>query len=146
MRPVLLDVNALIALFDAAHAHHEPAHRWLAELQGRAWRTCPITENGLIRILSNPSYPNGFVSVMELAGMLERTKQRVQGHDFWADSFSMSAWMDGNKHEMASSKVTDAYLLKLAALNGGTLATFDLGIKPQLIGENDPDLVEPIPI
>lgn len=50
----LLDINVLVALFDAAHVHHEPAHRWFAAVGKTSWPTCPITENGCVRVLSNP--------------------------------------------------------------------------------------------
>ena len=49
----LLDVNVLIALFDPVHGHHEPAHAWFAHNRPFGWATCPITENGLVRVLSN---------------------------------------------------------------------------------------------
>ncbi|HEY7215024.1 MAG TPA: hypothetical protein VIC28_10365 [Thermoanaerobaculia bacterium] len=52
----LLDVNVLVALFDPDHVHHEAAHTWFAAHRGAGWATCPLTENGLIRILSNPAY------------------------------------------------------------------------------------------
>ncbi|HKC25464.1 MAG TPA: VapC toxin family PIN domain ribonuclease, partial [Thermoanaerobaculia bacterium] len=42
----LLDVNLLIALFDAAHVHHTPAQAWLARNRSLGWATCPITQNG----------------------------------------------------------------------------------------------------
>ena len=62
-RPLLLDVNVLIALFDSAHLHHEAAHVWFAGNSARGWRTCPITENGFLRILSHPGYPNGSLPI-----------------------------------------------------------------------------------
>ena len=52
----LLDVNYLIAMFDARHVNHDAAHRRFATF-GADWATCSITENGCIRVLSNPSYP-----------------------------------------------------------------------------------------
>ena len=53
----LLDVNVLVALFDPAHLHHEAAHVWFGRNRSRRWATCPLTENALVRVLSNPSYP-----------------------------------------------------------------------------------------
>jgi predicted nucleic acid-binding protein len=70
-RPFLLDVNALIALFDSAHVHYSAAHRWFEDEGKKGWRTCPVTENAFLRILSNPSYPNGPMAVTELAGRLD---------------------------------------------------------------------------
>ena len=54
----LLDVNVLIALLDPAHINHDAAHHWFSRIESRTWATCPITENGLVRILSNPRYLN----------------------------------------------------------------------------------------
>jgi hypothetical protein len=51
----LLDVNVSVALFDTEHLHHEAAHRWLEANRRCGWATCPLTENGLIRILSQSS-------------------------------------------------------------------------------------------
>ncbi len=53
----LLDINVLVALFDSAHVHHEAAHRWFASVGNASWATCPITENGFVRVVSNPVYP-----------------------------------------------------------------------------------------
>ena len=51
----LLDVNVLIALLDASHAHHGTATRWLEHKQTNGWASCPITQNGCIRIMSQPA-------------------------------------------------------------------------------------------
>ncbi len=55
-RVALLDVNVLLALFDPDHIHHEAAHRWFARSRESGWASCPLTENGVVRILSNPAY------------------------------------------------------------------------------------------
>jgi predicted nucleic acid-binding protein len=47
----LFDVNVLIALFDPAHVHHESAHAWWKANQSSGWATCPLTENGFVRVL-----------------------------------------------------------------------------------------------
>jgi predicted nucleic acid-binding protein len=49
--PALLDVNVLVAMLDPEHVHHEGAHAWFSEHRSTGWATCPITENGLVRIL-----------------------------------------------------------------------------------------------
>jgi toxin-antitoxin system PIN domain toxin len=143
--PCLLDVNALIALFDSAHLHHDAAHAWFATARPRGWRTCPITENGVLRILSHPNYPNGPVLVSDIARRIEEFKTSGH-HEFWPDDFSLSAWIDRSEHRLASGTVTDAYLLKLAATRGGTLATFDLRIQLFLIGGGNEEALEYIPV
>lgn len=54
----LLDVNVLIALLDAGHLHHRLSREWLAHHIDSGWASCPLTQNGCIRILSQPAYPN----------------------------------------------------------------------------------------
>ena|ERR1051325_10737366 len=145
-RPLLLDVNVLIALFDSAHLNHAAVHNWFTQAKTRGWRTCPITENGLLRILSNPAYPNGPLPISDLAQRLEEFKMSSTDHAFWPDDFSASQWLFESGRTLPSAKLTDAYLLGLAARHSGTLATFDLRIEPSLIGETDPQILDHIPM
>ena len=54
----LLDVSVLIALLDADHSLHARATLWFASHARGRWASCPITQNGCIRIMSHPGYPN----------------------------------------------------------------------------------------
>ena len=124
----LLDVNLLVALFDPAHCHHDPAHDWVGAHRGYGWATCPLTENGLVRVLANPVYPGRGTTVRDAIDRLERF--RASGdHTFWADSVTLR---DGERflprHIGGHRQLTDGYLLALAVENGGRLATFDRGI------------------
>lgn len=125
MTRYLLDVNVLIALVDTAHVQHEEAHAWFSRVGCHAFATCPITENGLLRIVGNPRYPNspGPPSAVK-ASLL--TIRALSGHEFWPDSISLadSSFIDAallTRH----SQVTDSYLLALARANDGQLATLD---------------------
>ena len=85
----LLEINLLLALSDSMHVHHDAAHRWFAEIGKRAWATCPITENGYVRIVSHPNYPNrpGDVStVLAILNLFCASK----GHYFWAEDISLT--------------------------------------------------------
>jgi toxin-antitoxin system PIN domain toxin len=121
----LLDVNVLIALFDPDHIHHDLAHDWFAEHRGAGWATCPITENGLVRVLSHPRYA---AEVSGVPDLIERLRAfRSSGHHhFWPDAVSLC---DGKLFKTASVRghafVTDLYLVGLAVRRGGRLATFD---------------------
>ena len=53
----LLDVNVLIALIDSAHKFHHTAKDWALKDSSSGWASCPLTQNGCIRIISQPSYP-----------------------------------------------------------------------------------------
>ncbi len=121
----LLDVNVLVALIDPGHVAHDDAHEWFAAMGQTAWATCPITENGVIRIVGNPKYPNSPGSplpVMEIVGKL----RSLPGHIFWPDDVSLVGSGDIIPSKiLTSGQVTDTYLLALAKARGGKLATFD---------------------
>lgn len=121
----LLDVNVLIALIDPAHVSHDPAHAWFQREGRHSWATCPITENGVIRIVGNPRYPNTPGSPAIVAEMVRQLRS-LPGQVFWADTISLldAALTDITKI-LTSQQVTDSYLLALAAAHGGKLATFD---------------------
>jgi uncharacterized protein len=121
----LLDVNVLIALVDPAHVQHEPAHEWFSRVGHRSWSTCAITQNGLLRILGHPRYPNSPGNPGTLLPML-RSLCSHPGHAFWPDDITIldSGLIAGN-HLIQPGQVTDTYLLALAVQHGGRLATFD---------------------
>lgn len=122
----LLDVNVLIALLDPAHVQHDAAHEWFAAAQGRhAWATCPLTENGVLRIVGSTRYPNSPGTPAAVAPLLA-TLRTLPGHVFWPDDISL---VDAERVDAArvlsSAQVTDTYLLALACAHGGQLASFD---------------------
>lgn len=119
----LLDVNVVIALIDPAHVAHDDAHRWFVARE-KGFATCPITENGVIRIIGHPRYPNS-PGTAAVANIVAQFKQ-LADHEFWPDDLSLtgSAEVDAAKI-LTSDQVTDTYLLALAKTHGGQLATFD---------------------
>ncbi len=123
----LLDVNVLIALIDPDHVDHQTAHRWFETNGTDGWATCPIVENGAIRILGNPGYPLGGVasSTAEIAALLHDLRT-MPGHLFWTDDVSLlDADLINLSAVLGSRQITDIYLLALAVRHGGQLATFD---------------------
>jgi uncharacterized protein len=122
---VLLDTNVLIALVDPAHRFHDAAEDWFVAHRHDGWATCPITQNGLVRIISHTSYPNSVGSpAAALALLHEMTNDK--DHHFWPDDISLfnESLIDGSKL-LTTAQVTDTYLLALAVKHGGKLATFD---------------------
>lgn len=120
----LLDVNVLIALLDAGHLHHRLAMDWLTAQIHQGWASCPLTQNGCIRIFSHPAYPNA-VSAFQIAERLAQATAQ-EAHVFWPDSISLLepqrlVW----DRLLSSRQVTDAYLLALAVAHGGRLVTLD---------------------
>lgn len=120
----LLDINMLIALFDAAHVHHKAAHSWMTRNRLLGWATCPMTQNGCVRVMSQPQYP-GRVSVAEIVRRLAAAVA-VEEHTFWPDSISLC---DSSRFEseriLTPKTLIDIYLLGLAQENSGRLVTFD---------------------
>ena len=124
-RVALLDVNILIALFDPDHVHHDLAHDWFADHRSAGWATCPVTENGFIRVVSNPKY---HADAPRSATVIEHLRKFCASgdHHFWADRVSLR---DESLFKLAAARghrqITDVYLLGLAKTMGGALATFD---------------------
>lgn len=119
----LLDVNVLIALIDPLHVHHERAHRWFGDEGSGDWLSCPTTQNGVIRIVSNSRYPNTQAprTVIEsLESLLAAGR-----HSFIADSVSLLEPVVDRSRMLSAAQVTDTYLLCLAASVDAMLATFD---------------------
>jgi len=123
----LLDVNVLIALLDSDHASHDPAIDWFAKQASEGWASCPITQNGCIRIMSNPAYPNPFPVQAVVQRLAEACHQNI--HAFWPDDVTLldSNVVDSNRIH-GPRQLTDIFLLALAVAHAGKLVTFDGGI------------------
>jgi hypothetical protein len=123
----LLDVNVLVALFDGNHSLHAPAMRWFDEHGDTGWASCPITQNGCIRVMSQAGYPER----MPVVALVERLRQATQhrAHEFWPDDASVldETAVDASRIH-GPSQLTDVYLLALAVGHGGCLVTLDQGI------------------
>jgi hypothetical protein len=125
MTRFLLDVNVLIALIDPAHVQHDRAHDWFAAEGQQAWATCPLTENGVLRIVGAARYPNSPGTPAAVAELLTILRS-LNGHEFWPDDISLFDNRRINSTRLLNTgQVTDTYLLALAGAHGGKLATFD---------------------
>jgi uncharacterized protein len=125
----LLDVSVLIPLFDAAHVHHDLAHDWFDQQRRHGWATCPVTENGFVRLATSAAYSNPPLRPADVVARLDAFR-RSGRHEFWTDSVSIADERIFNAaHIRGSKQITDAYLLGLAAANGGALATFDRSVQ-----------------
>ena len=109
----LLDINVLIALLDSDHASHDAAIEWFAKHARGGWASCPITQNGCIRILSNLAYPNPLPVQAVVQRLAEACQQRI--HEFWPDDVSLldSTVVDSSRIH-GPRQLTDLYLLTLA--------------------------------
>jgi uncharacterized protein len=126
----LLDVNVLVALFDQEHTFNDRAHQWFELNRDQGWATSPMTENGLVRVLSHPHYS---ARIQRSPGwVIESLRSFIQAgrHQFWADDVSLldPSQVDGSQI-LSSRQITDVYLLSLAVKHQGRLVTFDEGIR-----------------
>lgn len=136
MRTALLDVNVLIALLWPAHDHHDAAHEWFASRGKRSrWATCPLTEMGFVRIVSNPAFSPDALGPADALMLLEHNIGHPE-HEFWPDDVGLveavgplAARLQGHR------QLADAYLLGLALRRRGTLASFDGGLRALAGGE-----------
>ena len=83
----LFDVNFLVAMFDEEHVHHERAHQWWDANRADGWASCPLTQNGFVRVLSQ-STTRTKVSPAAALDLL-RTAIGEEGHEFWPDDISL---------------------------------------------------------
>jgi toxin-antitoxin system PIN domain toxin len=124
----LLDVNVLIALLDDAHVFSQRANEWI-DAAPRRIATCPIVENGVIRIMSAPSYSATHRATPEQVAEGLRSLAEGLDHEFWPDEVSLldETLVDFSRLH-GHRQVTDAYLLSLAVRRGGALASFDTAL------------------
>ena len=128
----LLDVNVLIALLDADHSLHARASDWFGGHARPGWASCPITQNGCVRIMSHSGYPNALPVRAVVERLAEATASGL--HEFWADDVSL---LDGDLVDAARihgpRQLTDLYLLALAVKHGGRFVTFDHSVSVEAI-------------
>lgn len=124
MMRALLDINVLLALLDADHVDHQRAQEWISGEIQHGWASCALTQNGFVRILSQPRYPSP-VSPSEAVERLRRATN-TEYHEFWPCSISLLEDRRVNsRHVHGPRQVTDIYLLALAVERGGRFVTFD---------------------
>ena len=83
----LLDVNVLIALLDADHSLHALATEWFASHARTGWASCPISQNGCVRIMSSQGYPNALPVLAVMERLAEASASSY--HQFWPDDISL---------------------------------------------------------
>lgn len=130
----LLDINVVIALIDADHDFHHRAHGWWRENRADGWASCPLTENGVVRIMSNPAYnPRRSLTPAAVVELL-RTFAGGTNHEFWPDSVSiLDATVVKAEQVLGPRQITDLYLLALAASRDGRLVTFDESVNTKAV-------------
>jgi toxin-antitoxin system PIN domain toxin len=127
----LADVNVLLFLADPSSPFHLAARSFFERASKEGWATCPITENGFLRIFGHPRFPGGPGSTQSARETIQQWKS-IPGHQFWPDDLSLCD--SANFPDLPSAKhLTDCYLLALAVKRGGKLVTFDRRIDPSWV-------------
>ena len=122
----LLDVNVLISLLDANHAHHQAVMGWFGQNNGR-WASCPITQNGYLRVVTQQSYPN----TISITAAIRTLTQAVStpNHEFLSDDISLlDPQLVAHKHIQGPKQFPDIYLLALSVSHGARFVTLDTGV------------------
>jgi len=134
----LLDTNVLIALLWPSHAHHTRAVRWFTRHRSNGWATCPFTQAGFVRIVSNPAFSRDAVTPRDAVGVLA-ANTASKDHAFWPDELPLAeAIAFAGSKLLGHQQVTDAYLLGLVLRRGGRLATLD----ERITALTEPDSVQ----
>lgn len=135
----LLDINVWIALFDDAHVLSGRANDFL-ETPGLKIATCPLVENGVIRVMNLPGYGRrGAVGLKAVRDQLAFACSQLD-HAFWPDDVSLRDDRVASFDRLhGHNQITDAYLLGLAVAHGGVLTTFDQGIPLNAVPGATPD-------
>ena len=122
----LLDVSALISLLDANHEHHGAVMGWFNRNQD-SWASCPITQNGYLRIVSREGYPNT-ISIDEAIRKLTQAVS-MPDHKFLYDDISLlDQELVAHDHIQGNKQLTDIYLLALSVFHGARFVTLDTGV------------------
>lgn len=122
----LLDVNVLLAWLWPSHEAHKTASGWMHEHRQETWATCPLTEIGFLRIVTNRSFSPHAPAWAEAVGILRKHTVGSPTHCFWPDSLTSGELdlMLGNRIK-GPGQIPDAYLLALAMHHHGRVVTFD---------------------
>ena len=121
-------VTWAIALLWPSHAEHEGAARWFQRHRSSGWASCPLTQSGFVRIVSNPAFSRDAVTPREASDLLA-VNTASGDHVFWSDDVPFGeATAFAGARLVGHQQVTDAYLLGLAIRRGGVLVTLDKGI------------------
>jgi len=123
VKRALLDVNVLLALLDGDHVDHQRARAWLGPEIRFGWASCAITENGFVRVITQPRYPSPVPPARAIDALARAAS--TKHHEFWSCDVSLLDHVVLGRRLLGPRQVTEAYLLALAVAHGGRFATFD---------------------
>jgi len=137
----LLDVNMLVALLWGSHEDHKRVRTWFVGSSKVGWATCPFTQAGCVRILSNPAFSKNAPSLQQALELLS-VNLNHPSHVFWPDDLTLIEAVRPMERLLVGHKqVTDAYLLGLAIRRKAKLITLDRSISALLAKEKQASLL-----
>ena len=117
-------MNALIALLDRNHPSHDAVSSWFIGNIEHGWASCPLTQNGYLRIISQPSYSRPRSLAEAYDQLLAATS--TQHHQFIADDISLLDGMLVRFRDLSGHRqLTDVSLLALAVTHDARRVTLD---------------------
>ncbi len=123
-RPLLLDVNALLALAWPNHQFHRTVLSRLERRPVPEWATCALTQLGFVRLSSNPAVVGVRQTPAQALDVLARLVR--DGRHRYVEPLPPLGHVDRYfRRLLGHRQVTDAYLLAVAATNDAVLLTLD---------------------
>ena len=120
----LYDVSILLALLDNHHPGHADVSKWVEVNLEQGWLSCPLTQNGYLRVRSQPSYPRPLGLAEAYGQLLDASSS--QHHQFIADDISLLDDTLVRFRDLTGPRqLTDIYLMALAVAHGARLVTLD---------------------
>lgn len=117
----------LVAMAWPRHTAHAAVQKWLARHADEGWASCPLTQAGFTRVVSNPAFSRDALTPKQAVALLEANLEHP-AHHFWHDDLSLGEALAKVGALAGHNQVTDAYLLALAISKKGTLVTLDKSI------------------
>ena len=106
-------------MFDPSHLHHDPAHDWFSKHSDEGWATCPLTENGFVRVVCQAKHLGGLRTPKALAGRLSELRQNGR-HEFWEDRISLLETMRFELDKLPGpGQISNVYLPNLGRRAAG---------------------------
>lgn len=134
-------MNVLVALAWPTHVHHERAQRWFERNRTAGWASCPATQAGFVRVVSNPAFSPDALTPRDAFAHLKKMVASP-GHVFWADDTSLvGSRFVALEKLVGHRQVTDAHLLAVALRHRGTLVTLDRGGRSVIPAGVPPEVV-----
>lgn len=145
MNRYLPDINTVLALLDPLHVHHDDAHRWYKDVSPVQLMICPHVENGVMRVASQPRYPNHLGTAASVREILKKFIQHLDVKRCTNEPSLMDDKILKSTEHLTPSSISDLYLLSVALSNDAKLATFDQRIKSSAIhgGKNALEIILP---